>query len=183
MEPSWTRRAVAVGRRIPVLPGLAWRFARRRAGRHVVAAVAIIFDAEGRVLLAEHEFRHVRWGFPGGWVRPGEHPQAAVRREVAEELGLQVELVAIVDCEAHTSQPVEHGDGGLTLTFFCRLAPGSPRDLARLSPELASALWVLPAEARAKLTAYDARSLALAEAAFERDRAAARPAPAPRTPA
>ena len=33
------------------------------------------------------------WDFPGGHVEPGEHPQDALRREVAEELGVTLERV------------------------------------------------------------------------------------------
>src|SRR5216683_3060133 len=59
----------------------------------LVAAVALI-DADGRVLLAERpEGKHLAglWEFPGGKVQPGETPEAALIRELAEELGIDVE--------------------------------------------------------------------------------------------
>src|ERR1700691_3978569 len=58
----------------------------------LVAAVALI-DADGRVLLAERpEGKHLAglWEFPGGKVQPGETPEAALVRELAEELGIDV---------------------------------------------------------------------------------------------
>jgi 8-oxo-dGTP diphosphatase len=58
----------------------------------LVAAVALI-DADGRVLLAERpEGKHLAgfWEFPGGKVQPGETPEAALIRELAEELGIDV---------------------------------------------------------------------------------------------
>jgi 8-oxo-dGTP diphosphatase len=59
----------------------------------LVAAVALI-DADGRVLLAERPpGKHLAglWEFPGGKVQPGETPEAALIRELAEEIGVDVE--------------------------------------------------------------------------------------------
>ena len=59
----------------------------------LVAAVALI-DADGRVLLAQRpEGKHLAglWEFPGGKVQPGETPEAALIRELEEELGIDVE--------------------------------------------------------------------------------------------
>jgi 8-oxo-dGTP diphosphatase len=58
---------------------------------HVVAGA--LFDAEGRVLIAERPAgKHMagRWEFPGGKVDPGEDEGAALHRELAEELGIEV---------------------------------------------------------------------------------------------
>src|SRR2546430_15984199 len=58
----------------------------------LVAAVALV-DADGRVLLAERpEGKHLAglWEFPGGKVQPGETPEAALIRELEEELGIDV---------------------------------------------------------------------------------------------
>jgi 8-oxo-dGTP diphosphatase len=59
---------------------------------HVVAGV--IRDAAGRVLVAERPAgRHLAgfWEFPGGKSDPGETPLDALRRELAEELGIEVQ--------------------------------------------------------------------------------------------
>jgi len=58
----------------------------------LVAAVALI-DPDGRVLLAERPpGKHLAgtWEFPGGKVQPGETPEAALIRELDEELGIDV---------------------------------------------------------------------------------------------
>ncbi|TLY52641.1 MAG: Nudix family hydrolase [Gammaproteobacteria bacterium] len=58
---------------------------------HVVAG--ILSDAAGRVLVAQRPLgKHLAgsWEFPGGKVDPGETPQAALRRELHEELGVDV---------------------------------------------------------------------------------------------
>ena len=56
----------------------------------LVSAVALI-DAEGRILLAQRpEGKSLAglWEFPGGKVEPGETPEAALIRELKEELGI-----------------------------------------------------------------------------------------------
>ncbi|MDO8982415.1 (deoxy)nucleoside triphosphate pyrophosphohydrolase [Cypionkella sp.] len=56
----------------------------------LVSAVALI-DPEGRVLLAQRpEGKSLAglWEFPGGKVEPGETPEAALIRELKEELGI-----------------------------------------------------------------------------------------------
>jgi len=56
----------------------------------LVSAVALI-DADGRVLLAQRpEGKSLAglWEFPGGKVEPGESPEAALIRELHEELGI-----------------------------------------------------------------------------------------------
>ncbi|MDP3860763.1 MAG: (deoxy)nucleoside triphosphate pyrophosphohydrolase [Phaeovulum sp.] len=57
----------------------------------LVAAVALI-DVEGRVLLAERPAGKSLaglWEFPGGKVEPDETPEAALIRELHEELGIE----------------------------------------------------------------------------------------------
>ncbi|HPE25549.1 MAG TPA: (deoxy)nucleoside triphosphate pyrophosphohydrolase [Albidovulum sp.] len=56
----------------------------------LVSAVALI-DVDGRVLLAQRpEGKSLAglWEFPGGKVEPGESPEAALIRELHEELGI-----------------------------------------------------------------------------------------------
>ena len=59
----------------------------------VLVVAAALVDDEGRVLIAQRpEGKQLAglWEFPGGKVEPGERPEAALIRELDEELGIQV---------------------------------------------------------------------------------------------
>lgn len=87
------------------LAGKLWRRMPRRArrwgvllteNRFTVTAGAIVIDERGRVLLLKHRFRAGSgWGIPGGFLHSREQPDVAIRRELQEELGLEVEVVEV----------------------------------------------------------------------------------------
>jgi 8-oxo-dGTP diphosphatase len=79
------------------LPGRMRRWTMRLAHpRFTVTAGAVIFNEQGQVLLLKHRFRlGSGWGLPGGFLEKGEQPVDALRRELREEIGLEVEDVEI----------------------------------------------------------------------------------------
>ena len=80
------------------LPGLIRRRAIRTGQRRfTVTAGAMIFDEQDRILLLDHVFRpDSGWGIPGGFLNKGEQPEAALRRELREEIGIEVENVELL---------------------------------------------------------------------------------------
>lgn len=59
----------------------------------LLVVAAALFDAEGRILLAQRpEGKQLAglWEFPGGKLEPRETPEAALVRELAEELSITV---------------------------------------------------------------------------------------------
>lgn len=62
-------------------------------GRVLLVVAAALFDAKGRVLLAQRPAGKSLaglWEFPGGKLEPGETPEAALARELEEELSIRV---------------------------------------------------------------------------------------------
>jgi len=60
----------------------------------VFVVAAALIDVDGRVLIAkrpEGKALAGLWEFPGGKVEPGERPEAALIRELNEELGIDVQ--------------------------------------------------------------------------------------------
>jgi 8-oxo-dGTP diphosphatase len=105
----------------------------------LVSAVALL-DADNRVLLArrpEGKPMGGLWEFPGGKLLEGETPEAALIRELHEELG--------IDTHESCLAPIgfaSHGYDGFHLLmplFVCRKWHGTPRP--REGQELA---WVRP---------------------------------------
>jgi len=75
-----------------------------------IAAVGAIAIRDGALLLVRrgHAPSRGRWSLPGGRVEPGETPQDALVREIAEETGLIVEVGDLV------GEVVRPGPGGVT---------------------------------------------------------------------
>lgn len=161
-------QAVRLARRWPLALAVAHGMARRFAARHRVGALAVILDSAGQVLLVRHALRNSRWALPGGWIRSHEEPSSAARREVREELGLEVSTVATVASESHGARVRRVGGppSGLTIVVLCRSQRESP-DLHR-SEEIIQARWMLPSEAVSRLSPFEAGALIEALARIDR---------------
>jgi 8-oxo-dGTP diphosphatase len=110
----------------------------------IQVVAAALYDAQGRVLIAERPGgKHMagRWEFPGGKLSPGEDERAALVRELAEELGIEV-------WEAQPFMRLRHAyadrDVELSLWIVMRYAgTPEPRDAQQLK-------WVPPGELAAE---------------------------------
>jgi 8-oxo-dGTP diphosphatase len=110
-------------------------------GRVVLVAAVALVDADGRVLLARRpEGKPLAglWEFPGGKVDPGETPEAALIRELGEELGIDVAASCLAP---FTFASHSYLDFHLLMPLYlCRQWQGIP--VAREGQRLA---WVRPA--------------------------------------
>ena len=107
-----------------------------------VVVVCALIEREGRLLLARrpaHKHPALKWEFPGGKVEAGEAPEAALVREIREELGCEVEIVsALPRCRhAYDALVVE------LVPFVCRLAAGSTEPAP---VEHIDVRWIAPAD-------------------------------------
>lgn len=92
-------------------------------------ASAIVLDGEGRVLLARRavEPDAGKWDLPGGFLDEGEHPLDALRRELREETGLEVEPLDFVGVWIDRYGKGDEAPFTLNLYWTARLLSGSPQ--------------------------------------------------------
>lgn len=122
-------------RRFPWLYTLLVRLIKLTAARFTVGVNGVVLNAQGEILLLKHVFRDkYPWGLPGGWVRRREQPRDALQREMLEEIGLAVRIVAPLGVELNA--PLGH----LDTSFLCQ-AVGEVR---HLSSEILDWRWCLP---------------------------------------
>jgi len=84
--------------------------------KHLDVAAGILFDNAGRVLITERlctgPFNGL-WEFPGGKISAGETAQAALVRELAEEIDIEV-----TQCSSFMHLRHEYDDRVVTIEFF-----------------------------------------------------------------
>ena len=108
---------------------------RATQARFTVTAGALIFNDAGQILLLKHRFRAGSgWGIPGGFLENGEQPEQALRRELREEIGLEVSHVEIFTARSF-KKPRQ-----VEILFRCR--PGSKAaQVKSLTMEVELAEW------------------------------------------
>lgn len=95
----------------------------------MTTVVAGIIERNGQILIAQRKrtgHHPLKWEFPGGKVEPGEAPEAALVRELGEELGIQ----ARVDGEISRYEYAYPGRLPILLIFYRVIEfSGEPQNL------------------------------------------------------
>ena len=104
------------------------------APSYSVGAMCVIERDEGDVLLVRQSYRD-GWAAPGGLLHRGEEPDVGARREVKEEVGVDVdtlgEPLVIIDVKARR----------IDVVFRCRLRPPVPDAVQPDAVEIIEARW------------------------------------------
>jgi 8-oxo-dGTP diphosphatase len=96
-----------------------------RPARPRKLVVAALVERDGRVLLSQRRADQslpLLWEFPGGKVEAGESPEAALARELEEELGCQVSVGRIYDVVSFAYDAFDL----LMLVYACTITQGEP---------------------------------------------------------
>lgn len=108
----------------------------------LMVVAAALADAEGRVLLQQRAPGRPMaglWEFPGGKVEPDERPEAALVRELREELGIEIDESHLVPAAFASADNA--GRHMLLLLYLCREWEGEPQAL-----DAAALKWLKPGE-------------------------------------
>ncbi|MEV0585953.1 NUDIX domain-containing protein [Nonomuraea sp. NPDC050310] len=113
MSPYLAELRAEVGSRLLLLP----------------AVTGMVFDSYGRLLVARHEDLGF-WAPPGGGVDPDEVPEEAIVRELAEEVGLEVEVRGLIGVfggpEFRTVYPNGHECAYVNAVYALAVVGGTP---------------------------------------------------------
>jgi putative (di)nucleoside polyphosphate hydrolase len=111
---------------------------------------AILLRSDGQVLIGQRSDYPETWQFPQGGIDQGETPEEAVRREVAEEVGIAPEAYTVAARSGPHRYDFPAGrdrcghDGQEQVYFLCPLhgTDAPPIDLAGTCGEFAAVRWV-----------------------------------------
>lgn len=118
------------------------RYLRRTSRAYILLA------AEGKILVVKNILSRQQWHLPGGGIRKSETPEQAARRELREEvnLDLNIPLKRLTEGKWRTDKL------GQTYFIFMAELPKIP-DAQRFRLELSDAAWLSPAELDERNTA------------------------------
>src|SRR6185437_5225031 len=98
-----------------------------------IQVVAAIIEHDGRLLICQRCVGGpfgLKWEFPGGKMRPGETAEAALARELREELGVEAHIGQLLSRVRHRYSELADA---IELTFFAATLAADANDGSRIS--------------------------------------------------
>ena len=92
-----------------------------------MAVAALVFNAQGQILLFKHTYRKFPWGIPAGGLETWEQPLDAIVREFYEETGMKIEVQRLL--LADSSPKLRH----VSLVYLCKIISGEFRESDEIS--------------------------------------------------
>jgi 8-oxo-dGTP diphosphatase len=124
-----------------------------------VGVGALIVAEDGRVFLAQRgplaKNERGLWEFPGGSVEFGERLADALKREIHEEYGVEIEVGSLLDVVDHIL-PAEN-QHWVSPSYLCRILTGDP--VIREPGKCSAIGWFEPQHAPANLTMITRQNL------------------------
>ena len=107
---------------------------------HFVSVAALVTNEKGEILLVNSPWRG--WEYPGGLIEPGETFQEALKREVREESGVEIEITGFVGICKNVGRDI------VNIDFTARYIGGT----LTTSEESTEVVWVTPEKAMEMIT-------------------------------
>jgi len=107
---------------------------------HLVSVAALVTNDKGEILLVNSPWRG--WEYPGGLIEPGESFEAALKREVREESGIEIEITGFVGICKNVARNI------VNIDFTARCTGGS----LTTSEESTEVGWFTKEEAMERIT-------------------------------
>lgn len=107
---------------------------------HLVSVAALVTNDRGEILLVNSPWRG--WEYPGGLIEPGETFQEALKREVREEAGVEIEITGFVGICKNVGKDI------VNIDFTARYVSGK----LRTSEESTEVIWATPEKAMKMIT-------------------------------
>lgn len=97
---------------------------------HIIAAAGVVINEKDEILMVKTH--NAGWVFPGGQVEVGENVIDAVKREIMEEAGVEIEVGELFCVSSNTGKypgynGVKEVPTKIMLDFVCRAKGGTPR--------------------------------------------------------
>lgn len=78
-------------------PDIRWDISYALTDKFVIGMVYFV-EYDGKILLVRHSYQD-KWGLPGGWLNKGESFAQSARRELREELGIDLDNVELLEVQ------------------------------------------------------------------------------------